>query len=209
MADRRLIVVVGAGGHARVVAEAVGADLVAGHLAPMPGDHELLGPWLGDDDAAAGLVAHGHLLALGVGFVDRAGSERRARILERFDPSMLAVVVHPAATVAASASLAPGSFVAAGAVVGTCATVGVGVIVNTGAVVDHDCRLDRNVHIGPQATLSGGVEVGADTLVGVGATVRQGITIGANAVVGAGAVVLSDVDASSTVVGVPARAVPS
>ena len=47
--------------------------------------------------------------------------------------------------------------------------------------------------------------VGDGAMVGLGARVLPGVTIGAGATVGAGAVVIRDVEAGSTVVGVPAR----
>lgn len=199
--------IVGAGGHARVVGEAVGAGRLRGHVAPAPADDPLLGPWLGDDHAAADLAASGHRFALGIGFVDRPGSERRAAILDAWAPWPLVSVTHPTAIVSASAVVGPGAFVAAGAIIGTAAELGTGSIVNTGAVVDHDGRIGRNAHIAPGAVLSGDVLVGSGTLVGVGATVRQGVRIGRSVVIGAGAVVIGDVDDGVTALGVPARSV--
>ena len=49
--------------------------------------------------------------------------------------------------------------------------------------------------------------VGNNVLIGTGAKVLGNITIGDNAKVGAGAVVLKDVEANTTVVGVPGRKV--
>lgn len=203
------IVIVGGGGHARVVAEAIWPSKSIGHVSPSPVDDLLLGPWLGDDDIAADLAADGHMFAFGIGFVDRAGAERRSQILDSWRSGAFLSVVHPTAIVSPSAVLAPGSFVAAGAIVGVASTVGDGAIINSGAIIDHEGLIGRNVHIGPGAVLSGGVSVGADTLIGVGATVRQGIRIGASVVVGAGAVVVADVADGATVLGVPARAVRS
>lgn len=205
MADGAPVVVVGAGGHARVVAEALASHTVAGYLAPADTDVPALGRRLGSDDDIDELGAAGHEFALGIGFVDRAGAERRARLIGRLGGVTLVAVAHPRSTVSPSAVLEPGAFVAAGAVVGTAAHVGRAAIVNTGAVVDHDCHLGVNVHIASGATLAGGVTVGDHTLVGAGATVRQGITIGTRAVVGAGAVVIDDVPDGATALGVPAR----
>lgn len=203
------VVIIGSGGHAGVLADALGADVIAGYLAPEDGRARRLGEWLGADDCSAELAAAGARFAVGIGFVDHPGAQRRARILAGYHHSGvdLAVVHHPSATVSASAVLEPGVFVAAGAIVGPGARLGVATIVNSGAVVDHDCVLGDNVHIAPGVTLSGSVQIGANTLIGVGATVLQGVQIGSGAVVGAGAVVLSDVASGATVVGVPARVV--
>ena len=205
MPDDAGIVIVSAGGHARVVGEAIGAGRLRGHVAPAPGDDPLLGPWLGDDRAAPELAAAGHRFAMGIGFVDRPGSQHRGSILDTWARWPLVSVTHPTAIVSVSAVLGPGSFVAAGAIIGTGVELGEGSIVNTGAVVDHDGRIGRNAHIGPGAVLSGHVGVGPGTLVGVGATVRQGVRIGRSVVIGAGAVVVGDVADGATALGVPAR----
>ena len=207
MAEGPPIIMVGAGGHALVVAEATGGRVV-GHLTPEDQPtHELLGPWLGSDADADRVLGEDRTLMVGLAFVDRSGALHRAAIIERLGSMPLASVVHERAVVAATASLSDGVFVAAAAVVGTQTYLGRATIVNTGAVIDHDGHVGANVHVGPGATLSGGVIVGDDTLVGVGATIRQGVRIGARVVVGAGAVVVSDVPDDTTVFGVPARAV--
>jgi UDP-perosamine 4-acetyltransferase len=200
-------VIVGDGGHARVVADALGGTVV-GHLTPRPEPAAatgVLGPRLGSDDDARALSQAGYRVALGIGFVDRAGALRRADLADRLTGVELAVVVHPASTVSPTATLGDGTFVGPGAVVGAGAAIGSASIVNSGAIVDHDCSIGRNVHIAPGAVLSGGVTVGDHTLVGVGAAVIQGVTIGARSVIGAGCVVVEDLPADVTVVGVPAR----
>jgi UDP-perosamine 4-acetyltransferase len=59
--------------------------------------------------------------------------------------------------------------------------------------------------VAPGAVLSGGVEVGEETLLGAGSTVRQGIRIGRQVIVGAGAVVVRPLADGVTAIGVPAR----
>jgi sugar O-acyltransferase (sialic acid O-acetyltransferase NeuD family) len=117
----------------------------------------------------------------------------------------LATIVHPAATVSTHASLGAGCVVIAQAVVNPGATLGAACIVNSGATVDHDCVLGDAVHVSPGANLAGNVRVGARTWIGIGACVRQGLTIGEDAIVGAGGVVVDDVISGTTVFGVPAK----
>lgn len=85
------------------------------------------------------------------------------------------------------------------------ARVGCGVIVNTGAQVDHDCAIGDFVHLGPGSVLCGGVTVGPLSLVGAGANVAPGVSIGGGVVVGVGAAVIRAVADGAVVVGVPAR----
>ncbi|MEE9312012.1 MAG: acetyltransferase [Planctomycetota bacterium] len=115
----------------------------------------------------------------------------------------LPILIHPSGTVSNSASIGAGSFVAAGAVVGPDANLGRYCLVNTCASVDHDCVLGEGVHVSVGARLAGNVRVDADTLIGAGATVIPGIKIGKEVTIAAGAVVVKDVPDGATVMGVP------
>ncbi len=127
----------------------------------------------------------------------------RAAIAQRLDLEWL-TAVHPAAFVDPTASLAEGTVVMAGAVVQADAKIGRHVIINTLASVDHDCTLGDFVHVAPGVRLAGGVSVGAGSLLGLGSIVLPERRVGSRVVVGAGAVVTRDVMEGATVVGVPA-----
>ena len=114
-------------------------------------------------------------------------------------------IIHPQSSQAYAVELAAGVFVAAQAVVGPDASIDAGTIINHGAVVDHDCKIGCFAHIAPNATLGGGVSIGERTLVGAGATLLPGIKVAADVVIGAGAVVVNDIPEGETVVGMPAR----
>lgn len=207
-ADR--IILLGAGGHARVVAEAacLSGLTIAGYVAPEAAsgdDVGMLGPYLGDDGALPALLQGAACIALAIGFVNSVGALRRGRMLGGVPAEKLATIVHPRAIISPSARLGVGSFVAAGAILGVRCRTESGVILNTGAVVDHDCRLGANCHVATGARVTGGVVIGRNVLIGAGATIRQGVSIADGAVIGVGAVVVRDVAAGVTVVGVPAR----
>jgi len=203
------LIVLGAGGHARVVLDVLAA---AGRQAPMllVDDNQAL--WGGDLDGVpvAGPVQElARLLPEGVreGFVAVGSNASRRRLQGMLEAHGLRspVLRHPSATVSPRARLGPGTLVCAAAVVGAGTRVGVGVIVNTGAQVDHDCDIGDFVHLAPGSVLCGGVAIGPLSLVGAGANVAPGVRIGSGAVVGVGAAVIGPVADGATVVGVPAR----
>ncbi len=113
--------------------------------------------------------------------------------------------IHPKASVADTAKLGRNVVIAAGAVVCAHCKIGDSCIVNTGSIVDHESDIGRAAHVCPGARLAGRVNVEDFAFVGIGATVVQCLTIGRGSIIGAGAVVLNDVAPFSTVVGVPAR----
>lgn len=117
----------------------------------------------------------------------------------------MATVVHPSASISRYAKLGIGCVVFANAVVNVDAEVGDATIINTAATVDHDCRLGVGVHIAPGAHLGGGVTVGDFSWIGIGAAVRQYQSIGAGVTVGAGAVVVTNLEDGVTAIGCPAR----
>jgi sugar O-acyltransferase (sialic acid O-acetyltransferase NeuD family) len=200
------VLILGAGGHAKVVADILCCQgvPVLGFLDDNPaiwGATRLGLPVLG---GIATWRAHrpGGLI-LGIGDI----AARRA-IIERLGPQVCDLwcnAIHPRATVARSVRLGRGVAVMAGAVVNPDSALDDHSVVNTGATVDHDCMIGEQAHIGPGVHLAGGIRVGHDAFIGIGASVTPWLTIGEGAIVGAGSVVIGDVPAHVVVKGVPAH----
>lgn len=199
-------VVLGGGGHARVLAHTLQrlGHRVLGYTAPV--DEGLLRgtPWLGDD-ASLGRLAPGSRVVLGVGKI--AIETPRLLLLERLQGQGMRFPVVRAATalVHDEVEIEAGSVVMDGAIVVTGSRLGRACIVNTHATVDHDCVLGDDVHVAPGATLSGGITVGDRCLIGTGASLIQGVTLCADCLIGAGATVTDDIVTPGTYVGTPAR----
>ncbi len=201
------LVLVGAGGHAKVVIEAARAEGrfgVVGLIDPRPPAERVLGvPVLGGDEVLPRLRAEGVAWA----FVALGGNAARERIGKELRAAgfRLATLVHPSAEVMPSARVGEGVVVMARVVVSAEARVDDLAILNTGAVVEHDNLIGAAAHVAPLAALAGNVRVGARALIGVGSAVKPGVAVGEDAVVGAGSAVVADVPAGATVGGVPAR----
>jgi len=202
--------ILGAGGHARVVADLLLCQnwQIVGFLDPDTSlwETDWRGvPVLGGDEKLTRYPAHTHDLVNGVGSI--GCPELRRAVFERYREAgyNFPYLVHTSATIAIDVNLGVGSQIMAGSVVQTGTVIGQNVIINTGACVDHDCCIGDHAHIAPGAIVCGGVRVGENAHVGTGATVIQGIKIGRNSFVAAGAVVIRDVPDDAIVAGVPAK----
>ena len=201
------LLVIGAGGHGRVVADAALAtgkwDAVAFIDDHVPITQRVLDlPVLGTTDSLTALRPSYPAVVVAIGAVSD-----RLRLLERCHKYgfELPVIVHPAASVSRFAKLKEGCVVCAQAVVNAGTVIERGCIVNTASSVDHDCNLDFGVHVCPGARLAGNVTVGEGSWIGIGSCIREGIVIGSGATVAAGAVVIANVASGVTVKGNPAR----
>jgi len=202
------IVVIGTGGHARVVLDAIEmqqnyevlgllADPKASVTEPMMYGYRVLG---GEDVLQHPETPRRAIVALGSG---RARESWFAKLeAHGYD---IVPVVHPGAHVGRDVELGAGAVVLAGAVVNSGVRLGRGVLVRAGSTLDHDCRLDDFAHVAPGAHLAGDVHVGARSHIGIGACVVPGIQIGSDVLVGAGAVVTQSVPRGYTIVGTPGR----
>jgi len=205
------LVIWGASGHARVVADIVrlnGVYDIAGFIDDINPERagELFegSPILGGRETLA-KYRGAHLI---VAFGDNEGRLAAARIAVEHG-LRLGTAIHPSAVVAASARIGAGTVVAANAVINPGAIIGENAIVNTAASVDHDCVLGDGVHVSPGARLAGGVVAGDCAWIGIGAVVADGRRIGRGVWIGAGAAVVSDIPDNVVAYGVPARVVRS
>ena len=200
------LLIIGAGGHGVVVAEAAAGSGLWNEIQFL------------DDDIAAdsvpsfpivGRVYEFNALADDDTGIIVAIGDNRVRLALSSDIASsgchLATVVHPTACISSSASISPGAVVCAGAIINARAMLGRASILSTGATVDHDCDIAAGAHISPGANLAGNVTVGECAWIGIGSAVREGVHIGRDVIAGAGSAIISDVGDGETVGGVPAK----
>jgi sugar O-acyltransferase (sialic acid O-acetyltransferase NeuD family) len=212
MAESIRVLVLGCGGHAKVLVDTLTLQgvCVLGCISATSGDHgtTLLGvPVLGGDERILEHSANSVLLVNGIGSIS-PGRNRRREIFEEWKGRGYSfhTVIHPSAIVASGVQLEEGVQLMAQSVIQPDTFIGANSIVNTRSSIDHDGWIGAHVHIAPGVTISGNVRIGDGVHLGIGAVVIQGIIVGENALVAAGAVVTNNVPKDVTVKGVPARA---
>jgi sugar O-acyltransferase (sialic acid O-acetyltransferase NeuD family) len=178
MSPPRPVALVGAGGHAKVVADALQRlGIAIGFVVDGEAAAWIEARRLASDDAAlARLDPETTPVVLGLGGIEPAALDRRLKLATRYAAAGFALpaVIHPAAVVSAAARLADGAFVGPGAVVNAGARIGLAAIVNSAAIVEHDALIGDGAHVAPRAAVLGGAHVGVAAMIGAGAVVLPG-----------------------------------
>jgi sugar O-acyltransferase (sialic acid O-acetyltransferase NeuD family) len=203
------VIVWGAGGHGKVIVDA----LLASESCTVVGI-------LDDDKTKAGTKVLGVLVShpasglkqisetldfdhVAVGIGDNYARYKKFKQIKSCGLKPMNVI-HPSAHISRFVELGVGITILAGAVINPGTVIEDNVCVNTAASIDHDNILEASCHIFPNATLTGGVRVGQFAYVGSGAVVAPNLVVNKYSQVGAGAVVLKDVLEGALVAGVPA-----
>jgi sugar O-acyltransferase (sialic acid O-acetyltransferase NeuD family) len=199
------LIIIGAGGHGRVIADiAIKTNMWEGIY------------FLDDDESitqAMGIKVigkasdwdqykdrHSVFVAMGDNDTRKKWQERLAAA-----DADIPTLIHPSAVIGHGVEIGAGTAVMAGVAVNCGSVIGKGCIINTGTTIDHDNAIGDYVHLSPGVHLAGTVTVGKGTWLGTGSVVINNISIAGNCVIGAGTVVISDIKESGTFVGVPAR----
>jgi sugar O-acyltransferase (sialic acid O-acetyltransferase NeuD family) len=200
------VVILGAGGHAQVIADVLwrmgdaGQDILP--IAYLDDNVALHGqtfldvPVLGSINGLTEIDYEAVIVAIG-------GNRTRQKLFLGLQAQgvRFAIARHPTAVIAPDVAIGPGTMICANVVVNTGSIIGQNAILNTACTIDHHNRIGDHAHIAPGAHLGGDVQVGEGTLVGIGAVVLPQRHLGDWSIVGGGAVVVKDVAASTTAVG--------
>ena len=200
------VIILGAGGHAKVIADIVikFGDNLLGFLddnvevgTKIIGDYAVMGTL--EDSTSLSQRGNNIYFAYGIG-----DNKVRRNIHDKFRLNYY-TAIHPTAVIGLNVQIGEGTVIMPNAVINSSAKIGIGCIINTCAVVEHDNVIGDFVHISPNATLCGRVYVGDYTHIGAATVVRNNINICDNVIVGAGAVIIKNITEQGVYVGVPAK----
>lgn len=198
------LIIMGAGGHGRVVADIaqkLGVYQSIAFLEDRDVETSMGFPVLGRLDEVDKYIDNSDI------FVALGNSQLREEIMEKLLTmgATIPTLIHPSAIIGACVEIGTGTAIMAGVVINPCVTIGKGVIVNTCASIDHDCVVGEYCHIAVGVRLAGTVRLEPRVWLGAGSTVKNNVTICAGCTIGAGAVVIDDIDTKGTYIGVPAK----
>ena len=175
----KCLLIVGAGGHGRSVAEAA---LAAGNFDTFgfidDAAEKVKQVWdypvWGTTDDLAGYRPHADFAIVALG--NNALREKLCKQLQATGFE-LATIIHPRAIVSPRSGIGPGTAIMAGAIIGTEARLGTGVIVNSGAIVDHHAQVDDYGHLGVNACMAGGAILGRGAWIQAGSALGYGVKV--------------------------------
>lgn len=202
------IVIVGSGGHSKVVQDIVTCypgDKIIGYLDDKYKEASIQDQiYFGPVESVRNVLRYFPNTQVIIAIGD---NRTRKQMVERLNLShqYYAAVIHPSAVISSRARIGSGTVVMAGAVIQSDSVIGEHAIINTSAIIEHDNIIGDYAHVSPNAALTGAVALGQGVHIGAGATVNPKIVIGEWSTIGSGATVVRAIPSYCTAVGVPAK----
>ncbi|HWJ77140.1 MAG TPA: acetyltransferase [Niallia sp.] len=198
------LLILGAGGHGKVVAEIAMLSLKWDSIAFLDDQENLL--------EVLGIPIKGRLADYTLftqeykfAFVAIGNNKLRLQLINKLSKAgyIVPTLIHPNSTISNHVSIGEGTVIMAGSVINAETTIGKGCIINTSCSIDHDCVIEDGVHISPGSNLAGTVRIGQLSWVCLGACVSNNVTVGQNVIIAAGSAVIKDVSENLMVGGIP------
>ena len=114
-------------------------------------------------------------------------------------------LIDPSALIDKGAKIGIGTTICMGVKIGPLVSIGDNCIIYTGATIDHETIIKNDCFIAPGVCIAGRVSIENGSFVGIGCSIKDKIKIGANTIIGAGSVVINDFPSNTKAVGVPAK----
>ncbi|MBU3073196.1 NeuD/PglB/VioB family sugar acetyltransferase [Clostridium estertheticum] len=169
------LLIIGAGGHGRVVLETAELEGKWDNIkflddrtdVDMVLDHKIIGKM--DDYKRNSKKYEYAIVCIG-------DNEKRLKLIKEILKVgyKVPVIIHPKAFVSKYSEVGNGSVVLAGVVINTGTKIGMGCIININSSVDHDCEVYDGVHICSGSVVRSMCKIGGLSYIGAGAVVKSG-----------------------------------
>lgn len=202
------IVIFGAGGHAKVVADIILSAKkynISSFIDDSKKNQSIWNiPIISESDFLKKKIINKGIIAIG----DNSVREKVAQKIKNIMPDFIFITaIHPTSYIATDTQIKEGTVVMANSTINPSSIVGAHCIINTNSSVDHDCIIHDYASLAPNSCIGGNCEIGKSTAISIGATLFHRIKIGENVIVGGGSVVTRDIRSKTVVYGVPAKVI--
>ncbi len=199
------LILIGAGGHSKSVADAVDTKKydIVGFLDEQKTGTHFKKPILGSKiEDIKNYQDYKYFVSIGDVVVRKMWFEK----LKEYGLEIVNII-DKTAIIASTAKIGTGNFIGKLAIINADAIIGDNNVINTKALIEHESVVGNHTHISTNTTINGNVIVEDGVFLGSCAVCNGQLRIGENAVVGSGSVVIKDVEKYTTVAGVPARVI--
>ena len=210
---KKNILVIGARGHARAVADVIkteGRYRIAGLIDTYqePGTVCFGLKVIGGEKDVPKICDKLNIRQIFIAIGDNFQRESMAKRLKKAAPEIsLLSAIHPSAIIGSDVEIGEGTVIMPAVVIVSGCHIEEGCILNTAASLDHDGKMGAWSSIGPGVVAGGYLRLGKRSAVSIGASVKDRISIGRDVVIGIGAVVTKDVPDKVIAYGVPCRVI--
>ena len=202
-------IIVGAGGHSRVLLSILNYDNDIDVVAIADRDQTCFGEVINGVNIKYSWdeldIAKNE--GIDYAYIAIGDNEERAMLFKKLKLLKFKIpnVIHPTVILERDVIMKDGNHLCMGAKVATSVKIGSNCIVYSGSIIDHETTIMDNVYIAPGCLIAGRVTIENDVFIGIGAIIKENVVIGEGSIVGAGAVVLENVQKNSVVAGIPAK----
>ena len=120
-------------------------------------------------------------------------------------PRQHAIIIHPTASIASTATIEPGTYIGPNSSVGPYAVIKQGCWINRNVSIGHHTILSKFSTLNPGSNIGGKCTIGECVTIGMGANVFDHVVIGGFSVIGGGSVVTKSVGGASVFYGNPVK----
>lgn len=184
------LLIIGAGGHGKVVAEAAELENKYNEIAFLDDNDKV--DKIYDFQVIGKINDYKNLKnKYKYAFVAIGNNKVRLNLIDELlkEGFIVPSIVHPRATVSKYSKLGFGTIVLSGSIVNVNCSIGKGCILNINSTLDHDSILEDGVHVSSGAVIRSMVKIGKISTIRAGACITQGNTIEENIVINPGTVI--------------------
>lgn len=209
------IILIGARGHARAVADVIKAEgryEIEGLLDSFqkPGTYcfgyKIFGGEKNLPQICNDLNIHKIIIAIGDNYQRQAMSERIKKKITNIE---FISCIHPSAIIGSDVKIGAGTVVMPGTIIVSGSSIAEGCLLNTASSIDHDGIMMPWSSLGPGTIVGGRLHLGERSSINLGAKVVNDISIGNDTVIGAGSVVTKNIPDHVLAYGAPCRIIRS
>ena len=192
-------VLVGSGGHSRVIHElACKCNIDISFISVRDDTKEIPNYYsklkvLTDNEVFMQYSPESTKILLGIGHMPNDNKRKETYLKYKEKGYKFPAMIHPSAIVPKDVILNEGCQIMSGVILQSGVTIGENTIINTRSSIDHDVTIGAYSHVAPGVTICGNTTISNDVFIGAGTTIINSINIKDNTIINAGTTITKSI----------------